>query len=111
MVNSHQRINIEWINRDSNKACVTNPVINQQSLNDKRYYEMLYEILSHELPMIKKNSSLKKEYGEDWLNHRDGLPGGSQYVEYVLSYIKEHDCKEVNDVSFKNGEVYIKCSI
>ena len=107
MVNSHQRINIEWINRDSNKACVTNPVINQQSLNDKRYYEMLSEILSHELPMIKKNSSLFNII----LYLVSEKMCTVQNVKNVLSYIKEHDCKEVNDVSFKNGDVYIKCSI
>lgn len=50
-------------------------------------------------------SSLKKEYGEDWLNHRDGLPGGSQYVEYVLSYIKEED--SLLKYKDPNGEEYI----
>lgn len=50
-------------------------------------------------------SVLKEEYGEDWLNHRDGLPGGSQYVEYVLSYIKEED--SLLKYKDPNGEEYI----
>ena len=34
-----------------------------------------------------------------------------QTVENVLSYIKGSDAREVKDVSFKNGEIRIKCSI
>ncbi len=33
--------------------------------------------------------SLKKEYGEDWVNHRENLPGDQEYIEHVLSYIPE----------------------
>lgn len=33
--------------------------------------------------------SLKKEYGEDWVNHRENLPGDPEYIEHVLSYIPE----------------------
>ena len=35
--------------------------------------------------------SLKKEYGEDWVNHRENLPGDPEYIEHVLSYIPEGD--------------------
>lgn len=34
---------------------------------------------------------LKKQYGDEWINHRDELPGDSLYVENVLSYIREDD--------------------
>ena len=34
-----------------------------------------------------------------------------QTVENVLSYIKGKNVKEIRDVRFKNGEIYIKCSI
>ena len=33
--------------------------------------------------------SLKKEYGDDWVNHRENLPGDPEYIEHVLSYIPE----------------------
>lgn len=35
--------------------------------------------------------SLKKEYGEDWVNHRENLPGDPEYLEHVLSYLSEDD--------------------
>lgn len=34
-------------------------------------------------------SFLKKEYGEDWINYRENLPGDPLYLEHVLSYIPE----------------------
>lgn len=35
--------------------------------------------------------NLKKEYGEDWINHRENLPGDTEYVEHVLSYLSQED--------------------
>jgi len=35
--------------------------------------------------------SLKKEYGDEWIEHRESLPGDPMYLEHVLSYIKEDD--------------------
>jgi len=34
---------------------------------------------------------LKEKYGEDWVNHRDNLPGDPLYIEHVLSYINTED--------------------
>lgn len=34
---------------------------------------------------------LKEKYGEDWVNHRDNLPGDPLYIEHVLSYIAKED--------------------
>lgn len=49
--------------------------------------------------------SLKKEYGEDWINHRETLPGDSEYIEHVLSYILEEDSLlQYKDI---NGKEYI----
>lgn len=49
--------------------------------------------------------SLRKEYGEDWVNHRENLPGDSQYLEHVLSYILEDDSLlQYKDL---NGKEYI----
>lgn len=38
-----------------------------------------------------KVREIKKHYGEDWVNHRDGLPGDPAYLEHVLSYIDPED--------------------
>ena len=35
--------------------------------------------------------SLKEKYGDDWVNYRENLPGDSEYIEHVLSYILEDD--------------------
>lgn len=34
---------------------------------------------------------LKEKYGEDWVNHRENLPGDPLYIEHVLSYIDKED--------------------
>lgn len=35
--------------------------------------------------------NLEKKYGEDWINHRENLPGDTKYLEHVLSYIDPND--------------------
>ena len=30
---------------------------------------------------------LKRNYGEDWVNHRESVPGDDMYLEHVLSYV------------------------
>lgn len=35
--------------------------------------------------------NLNKKYGEDWINHRDNLPGDPKYLEHVLSYLDPND--------------------
>ena len=49
--------------------------------------------------------ALKKEYGENWVNHRENLLGDSEYIEHVLSYIPEDDSL----LQYKNidGKEYI----
>ncbi len=47
-----------------------------------------------------KVSSLVKEYGNDWINHRDDLPGDTLYLEHVLSFIPP----EESTLQFRTGD-------
>ena len=48
--------------------------------------------------------SLKNEYGDDWVNHRDNLLGDQEYLEHVLSYIPEDD--SLLEYSVSSGKEY-----
>ncbi len=103
MVDSQKKVTIEWFNSNNQTCCVSNPFKN--SLKDLSY--MVSKILEEELPML-KNNSLLYDLVLYLLTEKMNTV---QKVQNVLSCIKENNGKKINDVSFKNGEVYIKCSI
>lgn len=84
---------------------ITNPITGEFSDTDKLSL-MIVKIIHEELPMIKDNSLLFDLVLYSIAEKMKTV----QSVENVLSYIKETNAKSVNDVSFKNGEVLIKCS-
>ena len=87
------------------KTTMTNPISDSYSDTDKISL-MIAKILHEELPMLENNSLLKDLVMYSLLEKMKTV----QSVENVLSYIKENNAKQVHDVSFKNGEVRIKCS-
>lgn len=108
MLNSHKKVTIEWTNeeRHAGKAHMSNPISNNYSNTDKLAI-MVSKVLEEELPQLKNNSLLYDLVLYTLLEKMNTV----QTVENVLSYIKGSDAREVKDVSFKNGEVRIKCSI
>lgn len=114
MLNAEKKITIEWIAKKNNKneiekhssSTVSNPVTSDYSDTDKLSL-MISKILHEELPMLENNSLLRDLVMYSLLEKMKTV----QSVENVLSYIKDSKGKEVKDVSFKNGEVCIKCSI
>ena len=68
---------------------------------------LVSRVLEEELPQLKNNSLLYDLVLYTLLEKMNTV----QSVENVLSYIKGNNAREVKDVSFKNGEVRIKCSI
>ena len=107
MLNSQKKVTIEWTNeeRHGNK-CMSNPISGSYSDTDKLSI-LVSRVLEEELPQLKNNSLLYDLVLYSLLEKMNTV----QSVENVLSYIKGSNAREVKDVSFKNGEVHIKCSI
>ncbi|MBQ9246799.1 hypothetical protein IJ182_11105 [bacterium] len=82
---------------------MTNPIKNSTA----NISDMVQKILDKELPMLKDNSLIHDLVLYNLLEKVKTV----QTVENVLSYIKGKNVKEIRDVRFKNGEIYIKCSI
>ncbi len=114
MFNDEKKVTIEWINEQNNlghdkvisKSSMTNP-INEKYTNSDKLALMVSKILYEEFPKLKNNSLLYDLVMYSIIEKMKTV----QSVENVLSYIKESNAKSVQDVTFKNGEVCIKCSI
>ncbi len=104
MVNSEKKITIEFVNSQDN-SMKTNPIKANYLYSDKNK-AMAEKILIEELPMLKKNSYSYYLILYSILDKMNTI----QNVKNVLSCIKEQNYKRINDVSFKDGEVFIKCS-
>jgi hypothetical protein len=110
MLNNEKKVTVEWIKttkdgKNVSECSTTNPIFDNYSQSDKLSI-MISKILNDELPMLKDNSLLHDLVLYSLLEKIKTV----QSVENVLSYIKENHAKQVHDVSFKNGEVCIKCS-
>ncbi len=105
MDNNEKKVTVKLTSKD-NTSNITNPLTTNYSDNDKLSL-MIVKILNEEFPMIKNNSLL---YDLVLYSLEEKLKT-VQKVENVLSYIKENHVKKVDDVSIKNGEIYIKCSV
>ena len=114
MLKENQKVRVEFvegINGSSKKSQtvsmnMTNP-INKNTDNENKISEMVTTILDKEFPMLKNNSLLHDLVLYTLMEKVKTV----QTVENVLSYIKENNAKEINDVHFENGEICIKCSI
>ena len=88
------------------KKLISNPITSEYTDTDKLSL-MISKILHEEFPMIKNNSLLYELVLYTLVNKMNTI----QKVENVISYIKENHVTKVHDVSFENGEIYIKCSV
>lgn len=106
MSNSEKRITIELI--DKNKSCeskMSNPINCSISKRDN-IKQMVHKILEEEIPQLKDNTLLQDMVVYSLIEKMHTV----QTIENVLSYIKGNNAKTVQDVSFKKGEIRIKCS-
>lgn len=108
MFNSEKKVTLEWVKSSEdnrfesyNSHVMSNPINNTDKLT-----QMVETILNKELPMLIDNSLLHDLVLYVVVRKLKTV----QTVENVLSYIKENNLKQVHDISFKNGEVRIKCS-
>lgn len=108
MYNSKKTVTVEWMETTKEKKSlkVSNPITSNDSETEK-LSKMIKSVLDVELPMLKNNALLHELVLYTLLDKMKTV----QTVENVLSYIKENNVKKVQDVSFKNGEIRIKCSI
>lgn len=110
MLNQEKKVTIELVNENGEmtreNTKMSCPITDRFSDSDKLSL-MIAKILHEELPMLKNNSLL---YNLVLYSISEKMKT-VQTVENVLSCIKEANAKTVEDVSFKNGEVCIKCSI
>ena len=102
MLNSDKKVTIEL----KNKTGFTNPIECDKNGNEN-LARMVRQILSDELPGLKNNSLLYDLVLYTLIEKMNTV----QKVENVLSYIKGNRVKEVEEVSIKNGEIRIRCSV
>ena len=113
MFNSGKKVTIELIEKEMNNKMrdvlsnMSNPVTCDDYSDTDRLSMMISSIIEQEIPQLKNNSLLFDLVQYSILEKMKTV----QSVENVLSYMKETNVKTVEDVSFVNGEVRIKCSI
>lgn len=113
MLNSEKKVTIELIEQEMNNKMrevlsnMTNPVNCNDYSDSDRLSMMISSIIEQEIPQLKNNSLLFDLVLYSILEKMKTV----QSVENVLSYIKETNVKTVEDVSFVNGEVRIKCLV
>ncbi len=114
MLSENKKVTVEFIEEvrgncmkeEAVSMNMTNP-IGQKSNEEDKISAMVTSILDKEFPNLKNNSLLHDLVLYTLMEKVKTV----QTVENVLSYIKENNAKEINDVHFKNGEICIKCSI
>ncbi len=102
MQTTEKKITIEY--NDNGKAI--NPIFDNYSTTDKIQI-MIKKILQEEIPRLQDNSLLYNLVLYTLTEKMKTV----QRVENVLSYIKDNKLKKVEDVSIKDGEIRIKCSV
>ena len=109
MFNKEKKVTIEWItdkNGNEKSPKTSNPITDSNKISNN-LSSMVRKILEQEIPRLKDNSLLYNLVLYTLTEKMKTV----QTVENVLSYIKDSEAKTIQDVSFKNGEIYIKCSI
>ena len=105
MYESERKITLEWQNADK-KDTPFSYVMSNPINNTDNFHKMVENILDSEIPRLKNNLVLHDLLLYTVIEKLNTV----QTVENVLSYIKENKVKKVQDISFKNGEIRIKCS-
>ena len=105
MYEKNEKLTIEW-EKETNTLKCTNPLADK-NINTNKIAEMVDKILINEIPNIKNNSLLYNLVFYGVMEKMKTV----QTVENVLSYMKENKIQKVKNVSIKNGEIRIKCSV
>lgn len=111
MLNSEKKVTIELVNKEgkenvSDCSHMTNP-LNGNYTNAEKLAIMVKRVLKEELPQLENNSLLYDLVLYSLIEKLNTV----QNVENVLSYIKDNKIKEIHDISFRKGEIHIKCSV
>lgn len=106
MLNSDKKITIEMLDEQNKQE---NFKISELMTKDesKSNIEMVKSIINSELPMLQPDSWLYELLVYSLIEKVTTV----QNLKNVVSCIKGNNGKSVDDISFKNGEVFIKCSI
>lgn len=105
MLNSEKKVTIELVGEKEEKISNASNSIKMNYANRNKLSSMVAKILSEEIPQLKNNALLHELVLYSLLDKMNTV----QTMENVLSYIKGSSAKTVQDVSFKNGEIRIKC--
>ena len=104
MYEHEKKVTLEWINADK-KDIPFSYVMSNPINNTDNFHNMVENILDSEIPKLKNNIVLHDLVLYTVIEKLNTV----QTVENVLSYIKGNKVKTVQDITFKNGEVRIKC--
>ncbi len=104
MLNLKRNVRIEY--NTNQKDLTSNPIEYNSSVTEN-LSNLISQIISEEFPMLKNSSMLHDMVLYSLVEKMNTI----QTMENVLSYIKESKIKKVNEISFKNGDINIKCSI
>jgi len=91
--------------KNSISSKFTNPI--NKIVKTDAISEMVRKVLNEEFPELKNNSLLYDLVIYTLTEKMNTV----QNVENVISYMKENKVNEVRDITFRNGEVFIKCSV
>ena len=105
MCEKEKKITIE-LTRGKTNPYFSNPLLSKK-VEINKLEEMIDKILTHEIPNIKNNALLYNLVFYGVMEKMKTV----QTVENVLSYMKENKVQKVQDVSIKNVEIRIKCSV
>ena len=105
MCEKEKKVTIE-LTRGQLNPHFSNPLLSKE-VETNKLEEMIDRILIHEIQNIKNNILLYNLVFYGVMEKMKTV----QTIENVLSYMKENKVQKVQNVSIKNGEIRIKCSV
>jgi len=101
-----RNVTVEYEGVKTNFECVSNP-LKYESGAMADLSKIIDSIIKKEFPMLKNTAMLHDMVLYSIKEKMNTI----QTMQNVLSYIKESDVKNVDEISFNNGDINIKCSI
>jgi len=101
-----RNVTVEYEGIKTNFECVSNPIEDKTRV-DSDLSGLIERIIEYEFPQLKSTSMLHDMVLYSIKEKMNTI----QTMQNVLSYIKEANVKKVDEISFKNGDINIKCSI
>jgi len=106
MLERKRNVTVEYEGIKTNFECASNPLADNSRLNAD-LSQLVDSIIKYEFPFL-KNTSMLHDMALYAIKEKMNT---IQTMQNVLSYIKEANVKKVDEISFKNGDINIKCSI